>query len=316
LIASGLDVGREETGLTVEETSDAAEIEAWAAAGTPLILMDAPYVMDQENLAGKYPETTFVSLECQDAYDDVMSNLRCIPLANEQVGFLAGAVAALTTATGRVGVVLGVEIPILRAFQAGFEQGVRHVDPAVEIDAVYLTNVNAYPDFSGFSSFTLCEAAARRMYREGADVVFQGAGSSGLGVFEAAAFHSEVEGSQVWAIGVDIDQSTFLESDPQLEHYPENVERWKRHILTSVVKRLDFGVIGVLRDFADGELGPIQTGSVANGAIDYVTTGGHIHHLIPKLEAIKAMIGSGEIAIEPEPETRAPYFIDFINRAD
>ena len=148
--------------------------------------------------------------------------------------FLAGAAAALKTDTGTIGFVGGVDVPAVWQFQAGFDAGARAIDPEVEILSAYLT---APPDWTGSRRRPprgglprTCTAAART-----SSSTPQAA--PGVGVFEAAADMSESSGRELWAIGVDADQYETIGRLPGVVE----AERWRQHILTSVVNRFDDG---------------------------------------------------------------------------
>ena len=94
-----------------------------------------------------------------------------------------------------------------------------------------------------------------------------------------------------WVIGVDADQYANME-------YDVNAEAWRPHILTSVVKRADTALYGVLGEFAEGRFAPGRRSlSLADGAVDLVFTGGHLDSLRSELDAIRTGIESG--AIDP-----------------
>src|SRR5690606_23439311 len=117
--------------------------------------------------------------------------------------YLAGAAAALTSETGVIGYVGGVDYEGIWGFQAGYEAGARAIDPSITILSEYLSGIDT---FAGFDDSAAAEATATRMYEDGADVVMHAAGNSGLGLFDAAAGFTEATGRHVWAIGVDTDQ--------------------------------------------------------------------------------------------------------------
>jgi basic membrane protein A len=213
----------------------------------------------------------------------------------------------MTTETDHVGIVLGVGFGHMPPFQAGFEQGVRHLDPVIKVDAVFLTNgVEPYWDDRGFSSPTLGQIAAGRMFESGADVVFGAAGYSNIGVHEAAAAYTETSGNHVWSIGADGDEYLALSGGG-----PE--ERWRRHILTSIEKRINVGVELLIEDIASGGTGQGLTLTVANGAFGYSTSGGYIEEILASLDATMEAVSSGDIVVDSWPETMAPSLVDVLD---
>ena len=132
------------------------------------------------------------------------------------------------------------------------------------------------------------------MYRRGADIVLHAAGSSGVGVFEAAARMSETSGRELWAIGVDADQYETVGRLPGVVE----AERWRQHILTSVVNRFDEAIYGVLADYARGSLQPgIRNLDLESGEIDISYSGGFVDDIRPRLEELKSQIIAGQIAV-------------------
>ena len=215
------------------------------------------------------------------------------------------------TESGRVGIVLGVGTDNMSPIHAGFEHGVRHVNPDVAVDAVYLTGgATDYWDGVGFESPSLGEIAAREMYEGGADVVFGAAGYSNLGVFEAAAEYSERTGNHVWSIGADSDE--YIAVEQNAEFFPESVPRWQQHILTSIEKRSDIGVELVIGDFFFEGTGDQIVLSIENGAIDFSRSGGYLDHLVPSLDAVKVEVAAGFVGLDRVPTWQPPTLVDFL----
>jgi basic membrane protein A and related proteins len=135
------------------------------------------------------------------------------------------------------------------------------------------------------------------MYREGADVIFNAAGDSGLGIFEAADMMSPFDGVHLWAIGVDSDQYETVGGVREAA--------WREHILTSMVKRMDLAVYETLADFADGALtpGPLEL-DLASGGVEIAYSGGYLEPHRARLEGLRAMIIGGEIQVPCVPESR------------
>jgi basic membrane lipoprotein Med (substrate-binding protein (PBP1-ABC) superfamily)/DNA-binding SARP family transcriptional activator len=306
MIKSGFDRAVADLGFEAADTSSLGgarepEIRRLAEEGVGLIVV-AGGLVDLGVIAADYPDTRFVGLDRPDATE--LPNLSCLVFAEEQGSFLVGAAAALKTETGVVGFVGGVDLPVIRRFQAGFEAGVRAVHPEVEVRSVYLTES---PDLTGFDSPTLGWHAARRLYGEGADVVLHAAGMSGFGVFQAAA---EAEGSGWnWAIGVDLDQYLDLQALIDEDAIPTELQpkEWPDHVLTSVVKRADNGIYAALVEHSRGVFVPgIRRFGLAEretgvSYIDIAYSGGFIDDLRPILEGLRRRIVEGEIVVPTVP---------------
>jgi len=155
-------------------------------------------------------------------------------------------------------------------------------------------------DFSGFHNADAAEGVARGMYEQGADVIFAAAGDSGVGVFEAASALSTAD-RQLWAIGVDTDQ---YESVLRLSG-AVHPEAWRRHILTSVLKRVDVANYEIVKDFAQGQFtSGARPFNVANGGLDISYSGGYVEDIRTAVEAARADIVSGRVVVPCLPAER------------
>ena len=113
-------------------------------------------------------------------------------------------------------------LPPVDDFIAGFQAGARAASPRARVLIDYSDD---------FTDATKCAAIARSQIARGAGTVFNVAGACGLGTLRAA------RRAGVWGVGVDSDQS-FLGP----------------HILTSVVKGYEAGLMVFLRGVRDGTL--------------------------------------------------------------
>lgn len=149
-----------------------------------------------ERAATEHPDTQFVLFDiASDPEACGCQNIYSIVYRNRESGFLAGALSGLLEAEPDVerlnddlvvGVVGGLEIPVITDYIEGFEAGVAHTNPEVEVLTAFA---------GSFSDPAKGKAVAEEMIGQGADIVFTAAGGTDGGVFEAAA----AEG--VWAIG-------------------------------------------------------------------------------------------------------------------
>jgi basic membrane protein A len=173
-------------------------------------------------------------------------NVQGVVFRTSEAAYLAGWLAARLERERRgrdtVGVVAGVKLPSVDDFVIGFRAGTRRVSPGIRLLVAYSRD---------FVDPTKCNAIAHRQIARGAGVVFNVAGACGLGTLAAA------EESGVWGVGVDTDQS-FLGP----------------HILTSVVKHYDAGLVILLRQVRAGRLTPgrdtvltLREGAVGLGKI-------------------------------------------------
>lgn len=155
-------------------------------------------------------------------------NVESVLFKEHEGSFLAGVVAAKMSKSKKVGFVGGMEIPVIKRFEVGFEAGVKAADPSVEVVKVY-TGAFDKPD--------LGKSTASQMYGQGVDIIFHASGATGDGVFNEAKDRKS-KGENVWVIGVDKDQSLTFGDEVTL---------------TSMVKRVDEAVYRVSKDVIDGK---------------------------------------------------------------
>src|SRR5207249_7453136 len=95
--------------------------------------------------------------------------------------FLVGMIAELTSKTGKVGFVGGMDIPLIRKFQCGYEQGAKYANPKAEVYVNMVgTTATAWNDPARGGEL------AKSQFAKGADVIFAAAGATGNGVYQAA----------------------------------------------------------------------------------------------------------------------------------
>lgn len=177
-----------------------------------------------EAVAPKYPNVKFAIV---DAVVD-KPNVRSLVFAEEQGSFLAGYVAGLTTKTHKLGFVGGMEIPLIKKFEAGYVSGAKTANPKVEILPAKYTD--------SWDDIDKGKAAAEVLFNGGADIVYHAAGRCGVGVINAA------KERKLFAIGVDSDQ--------------DDVNGAKGFVLTSMIKHVDQAVLQTIKDTATDKFTP------------------------------------------------------------
>ncbi|MGW1090509.1 BMP family lipoprotein [Streptomyces sp. NPDC002596] len=242
----------------------------------PVIAIGFAYKDAVDKIAPKYPKVNFGLV---DSVADA-KNVASIVFTEEQGSYLAGVAAALKSKDGQVGFIGGVDLPLIKKFAAGFQQGVLDTNPKAKVQIQYLSTGS---DLSGFGSPDKGKEAAKGMLDKGADVIFAAAGGSGAGSIEAVAGKKGA-----WSIGVDSDQAL----DPALSKYKDT-------ILTSVVKNVDAGVYDLVKSVKDGKaLTGVQTYSLAKGGVSLTTTGDHLADIQAKLDEAKKKIVDGTITVK------------------
>ncbi|MFG2986034.1 BMP family protein [Streptomyces sp. NPDC048258] len=210
----------------------------------PVIGVGFSYAPAIKKVAPKFPNTTFGII---DDTSVTGSNIANLVFNEEQGSYLAGVAAAKASKTGTVGFIGGVEVPLIKKFEAGFVQGVKETNPNANVLVQYLTQP---PNFDGFAKPDLGKAAAQGQLDKGADVVYAAAGLAGSGAIEAASAKGK------WAIGVDSDQ-----------YNQAGLAKYKDHILTSVTKDVQDSVFNLIKSVKDGkpETGEIRYGLDKDG---------------------------------------------------
>ena len=282
--AAGLDKFKAETGAETKEASaapgesEAAReerlIQLAEAEYNPVIAVGFAYAESLKKVAPQLPDTAFAIVDNADVTGPNIANLT---FAEDQGSFLVGVAAGLKSKKKNVGFVGGVNIPLIVKFERGFKAGVEAAAPGTKVQVKYLTQP---PDFGGFNDAAKGKVAAQGMYDAGADVVFQAAGGSGAGVFQAAS------AAKAFAIGVDSDQA--LTADASV----------KDVILTSMLKKVDVAVYEFLKTAGAGSPASGETVyDLEKGGVDYSTTGGQVDDIKAKIDEYKAKIISGETTI-------------------
>lgn len=207
-------------------------------------------------------------------------NVESVTFSEQEGAYLVGVVAGLTTKSNKIGFVGGIDIPVIKRFEAGFVAGVKAVNPNAKIQINY-TGAFDKPD--------LGKAAAATIYNDGADIIFHAAGSTGNGVFNEAKDRAK-NGKKVWVIGVDKDQS--LEFGDEVT-------------LTSMLKRVDNAVARVSKDVIDNKFqgGQVVTLGLKDDGVGLPETSKKnvTADILKKVDEYKAKIISGEIKVPEKP---------------
>ncbi|MEU7697997.1 BMP family ABC transporter substrate-binding protein [Streptomyces sp. NPDC090301] len=269
-----------------EGEGDADKVQrltALARAGNnPVIGVGFAYAPAIEKVAKAYPKTTFGLI---DDTSKTGPNIANLVFNEEQGSYLAGVAAAKASKTGTVGFIGGVEVPLIKKFEAGFAQGVKDTNPKAKVLVQYLTQP---PNFDGFSKPDLGKAAAEGQLDKGADVIYAAAGLAGSGAIEAASAAGK------WAIGVDSDQY----NQPGLASY-------KDAILTSVTKDVSDSVFNVIKSVQDGkpQSGEVRYGLATDGVAlaDSNPKYKEMKDLIAAVDKAKKDIIDGKITVKTAP---------------
>ena len=283
LAAAGTKKASEDLGATCKEAEAATDepdsakeerLRTLADAGfNPIIAVGFVYAPMVTKVAKEYPDVKFANVD-GFAEGDNVTNLVFSP---EQGSYLVGVAAGLKTKTDKVGFVGGVKGPVIDPFAAGFQAGVKEVNPKATVEMKWLSD---QADGKAFANPPGGKTAATALYDNGADIVFHASGLSGNGVFEAAAAAKKL------AIGVDSDQ--YLTAPKAQQPY----------ILTSALKRVDVAVFDYAKAFADDAVKPgFDVYDMKRDGVGYATSGGQVDDIKSKIDGYKKRIVDGDIKV-------------------
>ncbi len=227
---------------------------------------------DLAQVANSYPRRHFAIV---DAVVD-RPNVASITFKEQDGSFLAGALAAMMTKTKTIAFLGGLDIPLLRKFEAGFTAGAHEIDPHVNVLVKYI---------GSFDDVASGKELAGVLYDQHADIVFAAAGKSGLGAFDAVR-----DRPNAYVIGCDSDQDALVPGK----------------VLTSMIKHVDVAIFRVAQETVSQKIpAGVVTLGIAEGAIgltDFTYTRAQIGPArIARLAAIRAAIVSGKVV---PPQTR------------
>jgi basic membrane lipoprotein Med (substrate-binding protein (PBP1-ABC) superfamily) len=265
---------------TQQPTDYEKNIERLVAAGYEMIITVGFMLGDAtKKMAQQYPQVRFAIVDF--AYDPPLANVIGLVFAEEQAGFLAGALAGLMTSSKIVGVVAGVAIPPVIRFRKGYAVGVKHVCDC-EVMGVYIDS---------FTDPVRGKTAALSQIDEGADVVFGGGGITGSGAILGAAQ------AGAWVIGVDQDEylTTFKQGRAPGAH----------KLLSSAMKRVDNAVYGAIERAVEGAFtGGTQMFDARNdgvGLAPFHDAEGDIPEAVKtRIQKITADLRSGQLTVKTE----------------
>ncbi len=277
-VYDGVERFKNETGLKYREfevTNEAQREQAlrrMAQRGAdPVLGIGFAQAPALEKVAKEFPDVRFAII---DMVVD-LPNVRSIVFKEHEGSFLVGALAALASESGKVGFVGGMDIPLIRRFACGYEQGAKHVNPDADvIQNMTGTTPAAWNDPGRGGELT------KSQFERGVDVVYAAAGGTGVGVYQAAKDAGKL------AIGVDSNQNYL---------HPGTM-------LTSMLKRVDVAAYNVFMDAKNDEFtAGIQVLGLAEEGVGWALDE-HNESMITgemkaKVDELSEMIKSGDITV-------------------
>jgi len=188
--------------------------------------------MDEDTrlAADEWPGAAFIGVD-QPAGESPIPNLAVITFPEDQGGFLAGALAAFITKTGKVAALCEVEsLPSMWRYCEGFRVGVRYANPDLRARVLY-KDESAVGEL--FNDPKWGEEQALFMLDGGVDILFAAGGETARAALETAAAR------RVFVIGADEDMYYQL----------ENAD----FVLNSAVKQAGVSVYALIRAFVEGQ---------------------------------------------------------------
>jgi basic membrane protein A and related proteins len=229
-----------------------------------------------EEIADQQKDTKFTII---DSVIEGKDNVASVLFKEQEGSFLAGVAAAMTSTTGKVGFIGGMESEVITRFEVGFKEGVAAVDPNIDVDVVYV---------GSWTDSATAQTHANRMYQGGVDVIMHAAGGAGNGLFTAAKDIKEKDANaNVWVIGVDSDQ--FAEGETS----NGNVT------LTSMIKNLQAAVMDISNKTKEGNFpgGELQVYGLAEDGVYLSENGGMTDEVKAAVKEYTDKIASGEITV-------------------
>lgn len=266
--------------LEFEGTPDtsAQGLRNMAAEGSELIVAPGFAQADAlSSVSSEFPDTSFVII---DAVVDA-PNVRSVVFKEHEGSYIVGYLAGTLTQTGVVGFVGGMDIPLIRKFNLGYEEGVLAACPECTVISNY-TGVTP----AAWNDPARAKELATLQHGQGADIIYAAAGASGNGVIdwanetmcysadnlpdnvsvrttplssvadsiaksEAYASNCGEDSEPVFFIGVDSNQNFLGDTD--------NDPSTLNHGLTSMLKRVDVASANAVMDVVTGDFtGGIQ----------------------------------------------------------
>ena len=242
-----------------------------------------------EKFAPKHPDKRFFTYDTTVDYSKGgLDNVYSILYSQNEGSFLVGALAAMITTSKMelanpdkvIGFLGGMDIPVINDFKVGYEQGAKYIDPDIKVLVSY---AGAWNDPAKGKELILAQ------YDQGADIAFNVAGETGLGLLDAA------KDKKRYAIGVDSDQYLlYKDSDPEKAS----------HIVTSMMKNVDISLYRGIKLHLEGKLayGEAEVLGIEKNGVG-VADNENFKKLVPqefstRIKELETKIVSGEIKID------------------
>jgi basic membrane protein A len=232
-----------------------------------------------ETVAKDYPTIQFAIVDGVSELPNVAS----LVFKEHEGSYLVGMLAAMTSKTGTIGFLGGMDIGLIHRFGKGYEQGAKSVNPNIRLLENYVGVTDAAWNNPGRG-----KELALAQIAKGADVIFTAAGNSGLGAFDAVEEKGRDASGRAthFVIGVDANQNMLKPG----------------FVLTSMVKRVDNAVYQIVQEVRENRFkGGLHVFGLDSDGVGYVVDEHNKALVTPDMvatvEEAKRKIIAGEIKV-------------------
>jgi len=277
-VFKGITRFNKDTGIKVREvepTNDAQVSQGLSKLAkrkaSPIVAVGFSMANALETAAKAFPDTKFTIIDMVVK----LPNVQSVVFTEHEGSFLVGALAAMKSESAKVGFIGGMDIPLIRKFACGFEQGAKYQNAKADVMTNMIGSTGA-----AFNNPSKGGELAKSQFDKGADVIFAAAGGSGAGVYQAAKDLGK------YAIGVDSNQNHLQPGT----------------MLTSMVKRVGDAAYASFDAAKNGkwEAG-VKVMDLKAGGVDWALDEHNRDLITPEMEKrmgeLKAKIIAGEIKV-------------------
>lgn len=285
---SGIERAKKDLGIdaqVIEYGNDPQKYEPTlidtAEQGYDIVIMPTNLQVSLENNAEAFPDTTFIMFDGEvDWTKGDFKNVYCITYKANEASYLGGYVSAALSESKVLGFLGGIDQPVINDFLVGFIQGAQEYDPDIKVITNY---AGSYSDPSKGKELTIA------MINNGADMAFNVAGGTGVGLIEACVENGK------YVLGVDSDQALMYEKNGKQDY--------ANSIPTSVLKNVGDSLYRALDLYKKGELkiGEAETLGIKENGVG-LADNSYYQEMVPEevrknVENIKQQIIDGKIEV-------------------
>lgn len=254
---------------SIPTTDNEAVFRDYASRGYNLIIGNSFSFGEAATIvAPDFPDTKFVITTGIWGENNVASYY---PLLEDY--FVSGAMDALMTKSGKIGIIGGVDIPSMRATANAIADGAKSINPDLEISIAY---VGSWADPAKAKELALAQIAS------GVDVIDGSTSTSFAGILEAVKETYEKEGKLVYVVGdVVLDESLAPEQ-----------------MIGAHIQHFDGMVVYFFELLQEGEFtGEIHRPGLESGLIDVLMTDLVPSDVQEKVNAVKQQFIDGKLTV-------------------